>query len=135
MCHFGLCHPKQPQVASDKLIGYVWAENIGWINLDPNDADPNTGIPKVYVPLPVTLPDTSNSYQVPLVTLLLLSSEEPPQLRLSLFQVMVLSSHTGSIHLIRYQYAPAAFAVRCFEQGSAMLRLPQNKENKCAILS
>ncbi len=31
--------------------------------------------------------------------------------------------------------APAAFAAKCFEQGSAVLRLPQDKENTCGILS
>jgi hypothetical protein len=31
-------------VSDKKLTGFVWAENIGWINLDPNDIDPNTGI-------------------------------------------------------------------------------------------
>ena len=31
--------------------------------------------------------------------------------------------------------APAAFAIRCLEQGSATLRLPQDKENTCDILS
>ena len=31
--------------------------------------------------------------------------------------------------------APAAFAMKCLEQGSASLRLPQDKENTCDILS
>jgi transposase-like protein len=31
--------------------------------------------------------------------------------------------------------APAAFAAKCLEQGSATLRLPQDKENVCEILS
>jgi putative transposase len=31
--------------------------------------------------------------------------------------------------------APAAFAAKCLEQGSATLRLPQDKENMCDILS
>jgi len=31
--------------------------------------------------------------------------------------------------------APAAFAAKCLEQGSASLRLPQDKENACEILS
>jgi putative transposase len=31
--------------------------------------------------------------------------------------------------------APAAFAAKCLEQGSATLRLPQDKENTCRILS
>ncbi len=31
--------------------------------------------------------------------------------------------------------APAAFAVKCLEQGSATLRLSQDKEIKCEILS
>jgi transposase InsO family protein len=31
--------------------------------------------------------------------------------------------------------APAAFAAKCLEQGSATLRLPQDKENTCDILS
>ncbi len=31
--------------------------------------------------------------------------------------------------------APAAFAAMCLEQGSATLRLPQDKENMCGILS
>jgi transposase InsO family protein len=31
--------------------------------------------------------------------------------------------------------APAAFASKCLEQGSATLRLPQDKENACDILS
>ena len=31
--------------------------------------------------------------------------------------------------------SPAAFASRCLEQGSATLRLPQDKENTCDILS
>lgn len=31
--------------------------------------------------------------------------------------------------------APAAFATKCLEQGSAMLRLPQDRENACEILS
>jgi len=31
--------------------------------------------------------------------------------------------------------APAAFAAKSLEQGSATLRLPQNRENKCEILS
>ncbi len=31
--------------------------------------------------------------------------------------------------------APAAFATKCFEQGSATLRLAQDKENMCGILS
>ena len=31
--------------------------------------------------------------------------------------------------------APAAFAAKCLEQGSATLRLPQDKENSCEILS
>ena len=31
--------------------------------------------------------------------------------------------------------APAAFAAKCLEQGSATLRLPQDKENCCEILS
>ena len=31
--------------------------------------------------------------------------------------------------------APAAFAMKCLEQGSATLRLPQDKENICDILS
>ena len=31
--------------------------------------------------------------------------------------------------------APAAFAAMCLEQGSATLRLPQDRENKCEILS
>ena len=31
--------------------------------------------------------------------------------------------------------APAAFAASCLEQGSATLRLPQDKENECEILS
>ena len=30
---------------------------------------------------------------------------------------------------------PAAFAAKCLEQGSATLRLPQDKENSCEILS
>jgi transposase InsO family protein len=31
--------------------------------------------------------------------------------------------------------APAAFAAKCLEQGSATLRLPQDRENTCEILS
>ena len=31
--------------------------------------------------------------------------------------------------------APAAFAAMCLEQGCATLRLPQDKENMCGILS
>jgi len=31
--------------------------------------------------------------------------------------------------------APAAFATQCLEQGSASLRLPQDKDNMCDILS
>ncbi len=31
--------------------------------------------------------------------------------------------------------APAVFAAKCLEQGSATLRLPQDKENTCEILS
>jgi hypothetical protein len=31
--------------------------------------------------------------------------------------------------------APAAFAAKCLEQGSATLRLTQDKENSCEILS
>jgi len=31
--------------------------------------------------------------------------------------------------------APAAFAAKCLEQGSATLRLTQDKENMCDILS
>ncbi|MCH7559541.1 MAG: hypothetical protein IIB56_19100 [Planctomycetes bacterium] len=31
--------------------------------------------------------------------------------------------------------APAAFAAKCLEQGSATLRLAQDKENTCDILS
>jgi hypothetical protein len=31
--------------------------------------------------------------------------------------------------------APAAFAAKCLEQGSATLRLTQDKENCCEILS
>jgi putative transposase len=31
--------------------------------------------------------------------------------------------------------APAAFAAKCFEEGSAPLRLPQGRENACEILS
>ena len=31
--------------------------------------------------------------------------------------------------------APAAFAAKCFEGGSATLRLTQDKENMCDILS
>ena len=31
--------------------------------------------------------------------------------------------------------APAAFAAKCLEQGSATIRLPQDKENKCDIPS
>jgi transposase InsO family protein len=31
--------------------------------------------------------------------------------------------------------APAAFAAKCLEAGSATLRLPQDKENECGILS
>ena len=31
--------------------------------------------------------------------------------------------------------APAAFAAKCLEQGSGTLRLTQDKENRCEILS
>jgi hypothetical protein len=31
-------------VSFSKLTGYIWGENIGWINLDPNDDDPQTGV-------------------------------------------------------------------------------------------
>ena len=31
--------------------------------------------------------------------------------------------------------APAAFGAKCLEQGSGTLRLPQDKENECGILS
>ncbi len=31
--------------------------------------------------------------------------------------------------------APAAFAAKCLEQGSATLRLPQDREDTCGILS
>ena len=31
--------------------------------------------------------------------------------------------------------APAAFAAKCLEQGSATLLLPQDRENSCGILS
>jgi len=31
--------------------------------------------------------------------------------------------------------APAAFAAKCLEEGSATLRHPQDKENMCEILS
>jgi hypothetical protein len=45
------------------------------------------------------------------------------------------ATHLGGAHSSLDYMAPAAFAAKCLEQGSGTLRLPQDKEIKCEILS
>ena len=57
------------------------------------------------------------------------------QLQLSLNKNNCRRSFIGRHLLFQKSTAPAAFAAMCLEQGSATLRLAQDKQSECEILS